>query len=352
MGFSLLFLYGAMMLLLLHSQRVDWRKALLLALLLPALARAQSGGKYDAAGTGGLHTIQGYIYLPAEPRMGTAIKVKIESTNSSGLSVVADANGAFTFRNLEPGPYYLTVDAGEDFEVFKDTINIDRETSKLGPRILTIPVYLRLKPGSPLTSKTVDASLASAPKPALERYNKARELARAGNNKAAIEQLKEAISIFAEFGLAFNELGVQYLKLGQLDQALESLRSAVKLAPAAFSPRLNYGIALLNKKEFSQAEAELRRALKKNASSPTAHLYLGMSLISLRKHDQAEEELQRAVTLGGNEMSLAHYYLGGIFWSKREYKRAADELETYLKLAPQVPDAERLRKTIQELRSK
>ncbi|MCI0391226.1 MAG: tetratricopeptide repeat protein [Acidobacteria bacterium] len=336
-----------------HPQRWSLLKALLLLLLIPSIsARAQSGGKFDATGTGGNHTIQGYVYLPVQTQEGLIIKVKIDSTNSTGLSVIADANGAFTFRNLEPGPYYLTVDAGEDFEVFKDTINIDREISNLGPRTLTVPVYLRLKPNNPLSNKTVDASLASVPKQSLELYDRARKLAQAGNSKAAIEQLKTAISFYPSFGLAYNEMGVQYLKLGQLEQALEALRSAVKLAPEAFSPRLNYGIALLNKKEFSKAEAELRLALKKNDSSPTAHLYLGMTLISLRKHDEAERELQRAITLGGAEMSLAHYYLGGIYWGKREYKRAADELETYLKLAPQASDAERVRNTIKELRSK
>jgi tetratricopeptide (TPR) repeat protein len=333
--------------------RSNLQKALpVLLLMLPAVALAQSGGKYDATGTGGLHTIQGHIYLPVEPPAGALIKVKLESTNSTGLSVVADVNGGFTFRNLEPGPYYLTVDAGEDFEIFKDTINIDRETSKQGPRTLTVPVYIRLKPNSALTAKTVDASLAAVPKPALDRYNKGRELARSGDSRAAIEEFKGAISLYPEFALAFNEMGVQYLKLGQLDRALEAVRTAVKYAPEAFSPRLNYGIALLNKKEFTQAEAELRRALRKNEASPTAHLYLGLTLINLKNHDEAEKELQRAVTLGGNDMSLAHYYLGGIYWGKREYKRAADELETYLKLAPQAPDAERVRNTIRELRSK
>ena len=336
-----------------HPQRWNLLNAVLLLLLIPSIsARAQSGGKYDPTSTGGQHTIQGYVYLPVQPQDGLFIKVKIDSTNSTGLSVIADVNGAFTFRNLEPGPYYLTVDAGEDFEIFKDTIHIDRETSNLGPRTLKVPVYLRLKPNSTLSNKTVDASLANVPKPALELYNKARELAQAGNSKAAIEHLKTAISLHPSFSLAYNEIGVQYLKLGQLEQALEALRSAMKLAPESFSPRLNYGIALLNKKEFSKAEAELRRALKKNDSSPTAHLYLGMTLISLRNHDEAEKELQRAITLGGAEMSLAHYYLGGIYWGRREYKRAADELETYLKLAPQAPDAERVRNTIKELRNK
>lgn len=335
-----------------HPRCLNLLKAILFLLLIPSVSvRAQSGGRFDGTGTGGKHTIQGHVYLPTQPQEGIAIKVRLDSTNSTGLSVIADADGAFTFRNLEPGPYYLTVEAGKDFDVFKDTINIDREISQ-NPRTLTIPIYLRLKPNSPLNTGTVDALLASAPKPAVERYNKARELAKAGDSKAAIEELKGAISLYAEFALAYNEIGVQYLKLGQLEQAIEALRSAVKFAPEAFSPRLNYGIALLNKKEFSQAESELRRALKKNDSSPTAHLYLGMSLISLRKHDESEKELQRAITLGGDQMSLAHYYLGGIYWGRREYKRAADELETYLKLNPQAPDTERVKNTIKELRNK
>jgi Tfp pilus assembly protein PilF len=333
-------------------ERIDILKALLVALLIPTVSVfAQSGGKYDIVGTGGQHTIQGHVYLPVTSHEGTMIKVRIDSSNSTGLSVVADADGAFTFRNLEPGPYSLTVDAGEGFEVFKETIYIDREISS-NPRTVTVPVYLRLKTNSPLPDKTVDALLAKAPKPAVERYNKARELAQAGDSKTAIEELKGAISLYAEFALAYNEMGVQHLKIGQLEQAIEALRSAVKFAPEAFSPRLNYGIALLNKKEFSQSESELRRALKKNDSSPTAHLYLGMTLISLRKHDEAEKELQRAIVLGGDQMSRAHYYLGGIYWGRREYKRAADELETYLKMDPQAPDAERVQNTIKDLRGK
>jgi tetratricopeptide (TPR) repeat protein len=333
-------------------QGIDLLKALLVLLLIPtASIFAQSGGKYDVVGTGGQHTIQGNVYLPVASSEGTMIKVRIDSSNSTGLSVIADKDGAFTFRNLEPGPYSLTVDAGETFEVFKETVYIDREISS-NARTVRVPVYLRLKTNGPLPDKTVDALLASAPKPAIELYNKARELALAGKSEEAIQQFKEAISLHPQFGLAYNEMGAQYLKLGRLENALEALRSAVKLAPEAFGPRLNYGIALLNNKEFSQSESELRRALKKNDSSPTAHLYLGMTLISQRKHDDAEKELQRAVTLGGDQMSLAHYYLGGIYWGRREYKRAADELETYLRLNPQAHDAERVRNTIKELRAK
>jgi Flp pilus assembly protein TadD len=335
-----------------RARRPDLLKALFLLLLAPTLASAQSGGRFDSVGTGGANAIQGHIYMPTKSQAGMTIIVKLDSPNAPSLSVVADQNGTFTFGSLEPGAYDLTVDAGKDFEIFSEKITIDRVRDS-GPRTVRVPVYLRLKSrGAIVTAETVDALLASVPKPALKRYHKAKELAQAGDNQAAIEELKGAISLHAEFSYAYNELGVQYMKLGQLDRAIEALRQAVKLAPEAFSPRLNYGIALLNKREFSRAEAELRLALKKDASAPTAHLYLGIVLISLRNHDEAEKELQLAVSQGGNEMGLAHYYLGGIYWGRREYKRAADELETYLQLAPQAPDADRVRKTIQDLRSK
>ena len=100
-------------------QRIDLLKAFVIMLLIPtASVLAQSGGKYDVVGTGGQHTIQGHVYLPVASYEGAMIKVRIDSSNSPGLSVIADSDGAFTFRNLEPGPYSLTVDAGEGFEVF------------------------------------------------------------------------------------------------------------------------------------------------------------------------------------------------------------------------------------------
>ncbi|HEX8098255.1 MAG TPA: tetratricopeptide repeat protein, partial [Pyrinomonadaceae bacterium] len=158
-------------------------------------------------------------------------------------------------------------------------------------------------------------------------------------------------------------LGVQYLKAGEAERAVEALRSAVKLSPAAFTPRLNYGVALLEKRRFAESESELRQALKINEASSTAHLYLGLALVNrrggdqaaeLRRYEEAEKEFQRAASLGGDQMGLAHYYLGGIYWRKRDYKRAADELETYLKLSPRAtePERERARNAVKELRSK
>jgi tetratricopeptide (TPR) repeat protein len=195
--------------------------------------------------------------------------------------------------------------------------------------------------------------MVNVPKTAQELYEKAQASILAGDGKKAIEQLRAAISIHPDFALAHNSLGVEYLKSGDVNRALEALGAAVRLSPDAFVPRLNYGIAYLEKKQFTEAEANLRQALQKNEGSPSAHMYLGITLISLRRYDEAEKELQRAVSLkGGDSLAQAHKLLGGLYWQKGQFKQAADQLEVYLRLAPKAPDADKIRTTVKELRSK
>ena len=336
---------------------------LFLVLVLPVFVRGQAGT--DSIGTGGKNKIQGRIYFPSGRRSdATAVKVVLESTSSDRLSVIADLNGSFTFDALSPGSYSIVVDAGHDYETARESVVIDgtgiRSRTLSGPdlarasmpRTYNVIITLRLKPIPGARTGVVDASLASVPKAALDQYQKALESAQAGDRARAIDQLKAALSYYPEFALARNELGVQYLKLGNLDKAIEAFRSALTIRPDDATIRLNFGVALLEKNNFSESEAQLRQAIARNDNLATAHLYLGIVLIKLRQYDDAQKELERAASLARDSMSLAHYYLGGILWRKKQYKRAADELETYLKLAPNAHDAESLRATIRELRSK
>lgn len=335
---------------------------LVLLLLLIPVGSIRAQGGTDSTGTGGLNTIQGRIYFPSGRTADMRAKVMLETVTSSRLSVMADNDGAFRFKNLSPGSYTVVIEAGEEYETLREPVFIEGN-SNLGrgtripmiPRTIMVPIYLRPKRSTRTDAKpgVLNAALANVPKPAQELYEKAQQAILAGDGKRAIEHLRAAISIYPDFPLALNSLGVEYLKLGSADKALEALRSAVKLSPEAFVPRLNYGIAYLEKKQFAEAEANLRQALQKNDSSPSAHMYLGITLISLRRYDEAEKELQRAVSLkGGDSMAQAHKLLGGLYWQKGQFKQAAEQLEVYLKLAPKAPDAEKIRTTVKELRSK
>ncbi len=91
--------------------------------------------------------------------------------------------------------------------------------------------------------------------------------------------------------LAFNELGVQYLQLGEVEKTNESLEAALKIAPDAFEPLMNHGIALVRLNRFAEAVPELRAAIKQKDQSPVGHYYLGRALAYQQRYDKAKRNL-------------------------------------------------------------
>ena len=346
------------------NTRLFYRYFLLPALLLcsAAFVHAQSGGGIDNTGTGGRHSISGRLVFPSGQRADLRLKIRLESPGQGDMTVLSDVNGNFSFTSLRAGNYYVTVEGGDYFETVREQVYID--PANLNPRTMTqgvvpvsrpftLQVYLRPKQteaqGKP---GVLNAALANVPKAAVELYEKGLEFARAGETDKAIDQLKQALALHPNFSLALNELGVQYMKKGEFDKAVEALARVVHLSPDAPEPMLNYGIALYNQGKIPEAETQLRAAVKKNEHSFAAHHYLGMTLIRKKSYTDAETELRRAIELGGTKAGLAHYYLGGVYWQVGKLQQAADELETYLKLEPKAPQAEKIRGTIKELRAK
>ena len=333
---------------------------LLGVLLLSPSVNAQGSGK-SSTGTGGTHVIQGYIFFPSGRRADGTLVVKLQSLQYGELQVIPDSSGVFTFSALAPGSYTVVVNAGNDYEIFREGVFIDtdlnmsRTGARLPPTTRRYTVMAHLQPKfRPGTGKAgvVSAALAAVPDKARKLYERGLEEARAENPAKAANSLKEAITLYPNFPLALNELGVQYLKLRQVNKAVDVLRQAVKLNPNFSQSRLNLGIALLEAKQFAQAEEQLREAVKQNNNSATAHMYLGIAFLRQSKFDDAEKELIVATHANAAQLGMANYYLGGLYWRKKDYTRAVEQLEKYLALTPNAPDAERVRATIKDFRSR
>ena len=322
-------------------------------------AGAQGGG-VDPTGTGGRHSINGRLVFPSGQRADLRLKVRLESSGGD-LTVLSDMNGNFKFQSLRPGHYTVVVEGGELYETVTEAVFI--ESGSLSSRRMpgTVPisrpfsVLFHLRPkaqNEKVKPGVLNAALAGIPKSAANLYEQALASDATGDSEKAIAQLKQALELYPGFALALNQLGVQYLKRGQVDKASNALQTAVKLSPEEYEFQLNYGIVLLNQMKFSEAEQQLRGALRKNDRTFAPHLYLGMTLVNLKNYAEAETMLQKAATLGGDKAAKAHYFLGGIFWRAGDYPRAVDELERYLQLDPKAANAEKIRATIKDLRSK
>lgn len=332
-----------------------------LLLSLAVVTHAQTGAGVDSTGTGGRNSITGRLVFPSGQRADTRLKIRLESNGHGDITVLADVNGNFMFRSLTGGSYTVVVEGGDFFQTERESLYLDppvvdpRTNTAIGPlaRPYTVQIYLKPKQeGAPVKAGVLNAALASVPKAAVELYEKGMQSAGRGETDKAIDDLRRAVELHPNFGLALNELGVQYLRKGDLEKAGEALTKVLQISPDAPEPLLNYGIVLLQQKRFAEAEKQLRDAVLKNEHAYSAHLYLGISLIYVKNYTEAESELRKAVTIGGLKASQAHYYLGGLYWQTGKHQQAADELETFLKLEPKAANADKLRSTIKELRTK
>jgi len=329
-------------------------------LLVSSSALAQGSGK-SSTGTGGNHIIQGYVFFPSGRKAEGNIIVKLTSLQYGDLQVIPDSSGSFTFSALAPGSYTVIVNAGDEYEISREGVYIDTDLnmSRMGVRLpstsrrYTVMVHLQPKPNAGVGKPgVVNAALAEVPEKARKLYERGVEQSRADDAAKAAESLRQAVTLYPKFPLALNELGVQYLKLRQINKAVDVLRQACELNPDAFPSRLNFGIALLEAKQFASAEEQLREATKRNNNSATTHMYLGLALLRQNKYEESEKELLTATQANAAQLGMANYYLGGLYWRKKDYPRAVEQLEKYLASTPNAPDAERVRATIKDFRSR
>jgi Tfp pilus assembly protein PilF len=307
-----------------------------------------SRGLPDSAG--GIHSIQGHVYLPTGRRASQGVNVKLEGNVNGSRSASTDGDGSFFFNGLPAAEYSIIVDGGSEYELVKQSVTIYGTTGNagIGRAGQTIMLDIHLLPKGSVANE--EKVFAGVPKEAVENYKKAMQSAHAGNNKKAVEQLNSAIAIHPTFALALNDLGVQYLKLGEMAKLAETMETLLKLTPNDGHAHLNLGIALFNQKKLDEAEVHLREAVKLVNTDPAAHYYLGMTLVSKKQYSEAEKELELAISNGGDNLALAHKYLGGLYLSSKKNQQAADELEKYLKLDPKAPDADRIKGTIKDIR--
>lgn len=326
----------------------------LFLVLATGLAQAQGGvgstrGLPESAG--GTHRIQGTVYLPNGRRATEGIAVKLDGNVAGTKRTSTDPDGSFSFNSLPASDYSVSIEGGADYESVRQSVVIYGNTGGVGIGIQgqTMMLDIHLQPKG--SAANLEKMFAGVPKQAVDSYKKGMESAQAGNSKKAVEQLNSAVAAYPNFTIALRDLGVQYRKLGDMDKLAETMEALLKLNPNDPYGHLNLGIALYNQKKYPDAEKHLREAVKLTNTDPAAHYYLGMTLVSTRNYAEAQTELESAINNGGDSLALAHKYLGGLYMGSKNPK-AADELEKYLKLEPKAPDAERIKATIKDLRSK
>jgi len=203
----------------------------------------------------------------------------------------------------------------------------------------------------------------------------------------AIDQYKTAIAkAKAPVFTAYLNLGSAYYEKGDLQQASEAYRQALKIRPNDYRAYYNLAEALYGLGNYQDAETYYRKVIVLNAPrlvSAQTHHFLGLSLYKQEHIDEAISEYRLSIQLNG-KYAEAHYNLGIALLEHEDYqgaeqefritveqdkdfvdahfnlsvalehqqqfKEAAEQLEKYLSLNPNSNEMEKVRAKIQQLK--
>lgn len=326
----------------------------LLSFVLVTSTPAQISSIPDSASQtnmGGQNSIVGTVFGPSGRPVETRVRVKISSMTAGDRITNTNENGGFAFRGLPTGSYTISVDKEKEYEPVSQNVDV-MQFRGAPPQTYTLNIRLVAKGSTDAKPAVLNADLAAAPQAAQEHFKKAGVLISTGDRKGGIEQLQLAIEKHPEFSLAYNEIGIQHMRLDQPAGAIAAFRSSLKIKPDNFDAHMNLGVVYYAQKNYADAEESLRAAAKLREPTAALHYYLGMAVANLGKFDEAEKELLSAIRLGGPEVKEAHRVLSIIYGSRGDDKKALKELESYVRLSPKAADIDQLKARIAQLKAK
>jgi len=315
-----------------------------------ALAMGQlAGGLTESTNTrlGGNNYIVGTIYTPEGLPIKTRMRIKLASMEWGDILATTDENGKFVFSEVGAGLFTIVIDREKEYETVSHEISITRARNIL-PETYFVNIRLRAIEEKKPKPGVVSAANAGVPKAALDHYENASKLSQEKDYKGAIKELKLAVSEYPQFVNAQNQIGVLYLRLNELDNAESAFKAALKIDPEAYEPLVNRGIALYRLGKYKDAETSLRASLKVKPDTSVAYYYLGRTLNKLNRNEEAEAALLTCLKMNPDDFKEAHRVLAAIYLDRGALGRVVEELETYLKAVPTAPDADNLRKVIEQ----
>jgi len=164
------------------------------------------------------------------------------------------------------------------------------------------------------------------PEDPMAHYRYGLILARAGNFKEAISQMRTALTKRAFDPYILKDLGWVYYRDGRYEQALKILGSACAMIPENPECQFYLGRTQMEMGDLAGASDSLLQVTRDYPQYTEAYYFLGQSLGKQ------------------NQLGDAYYYLGVFYLKSRDYKNAMIQLKQALKYAP---DDEK-RKKIQE----
>ncbi|HEY0408483.1 MAG TPA: tetratricopeptide repeat protein [Pyrinomonadaceae bacterium] len=296
------------------------------------------------------HRIEGRVQF-----RGSVNDVLVRLYQEGGMVLVEEAfsrgEGQFSFNRVPEGEYVIETLQTDKYAPSSTTVSV-RPLDRRRSQVFIVYVQLQLKP-PPETTKpgviTADVDV-NVPKDAQKRYREGMKALGNNSTERAVAELQAAIKLYPNYYAARLELGRELRLEKQFAAAAEVLKPLLQIAPKRDEPRVEYGIVLMALEQLDEAVKVLREALSIGETNWVPHLYLGMALID-KDGAEAEKQLRRAIELNELKAARAYLSLARLAAARGDRQLSIEHLQTFLKLAPDSPDAASVRQLIERLRA-
>ena len=228
-----------------------------------------------------------------------------------------------------------------------DVINLSGRRTLDNPNVGTIILHRR----AGVEGYTTSGTSLMAPKEAKKSYDKAVKLVKSKKPAEAQKELENAVSLYPRYATAWYELGLLRERDNQIPQASEAYAKAVEADGKFIKPYLQIAGLQARENKWKEVQETTNRAIKLNPYDfPGAYFYNSVAAVNLRDLDAAEKSAREGIKLDSqNRIPKLAHVLGIVLAQKQDYSGAAENMKLYLKLVPNAPDADAVRKQLAEV---
>jgi tetratricopeptide (TPR) repeat protein len=251
-------------------------------------------------------------------------------------------DGRFRFQSVPAGSYVIRV----QYPGYKvEEVHLNFGESGLSSRV---PVTLQPDEKTLMESGSIISfAEINIPGNAKRQFEEGLKKRRRGEYSKALPLLQKAVTLYPLYGEAFNEMGVCFKALGDLNAAENAFKQAIRYNSTVY-PSVNLADLYAEQRRFNEAFEVIR---KSSAAHPTE----GDLFFALARIYFDQERLKEAESAGleahsrSHRAADVHLLLAKIYLLNKNYPALITQLDTYLEENPDGPAADQVRQTLRQL---
>lgn len=257
----------------------------------------------------------------------------------------SDGQGNWRQIGLPPGLYTVTAEKDKMVQSFDVKLGIE-----------TKDVNFSLEPGSGKPNDEAAKKEAARVAALQAAFAEGAALVNSGKPDEAIAKFNEVIAIHPKCGECYNNLGSIYSRKQDWAKAEESYKTAIQLNPKLVDAYNGLANVYNAQKKFAEAQAISAEGAKQGGGEAVggagnADALYNQGVIAWNGNDfpKAQELFLQAVK-ANDKHAEAHFMLGQAYLNTGKLPEAAKEFETYIKIAPSGPNAEKAKTNYEMLK--